>query len=104
MFSTLFLFYLALRIHAAQISDVETSLQWARSALDILSCAAPVLIPRLAFNFMSENVLFVSLRAMISDFMTLTILAVWCFAGFLLSLKWLHEGAHEVGDSLSGNT
>ncbi|RVX71625.1 hypothetical protein B0A52_03809 [Exophiala mesophila] len=96
MFSTLFLVYLVLRIHAAGISDPDTSVQWARSGLDVLSCAAPVLIPRLAFNFMSENVLFVSLRAMISDFMTLTILAVWCFAGFLLSLKWLHEGAHEA--------
>lgn len=85
-----------MRLHAFRISDAEESTLWARSALDILSCGAPVLIPRLAFNVMSENMLFLSLRAMMSDFLTLTALAVWCFAGFLLSLKWLHAGAHQV--------
>lgn len=94
MFSTLFIIYLALRLGATQITDEEESILWARTALDILSCGAPVLIPRLAFNVMSENMLFLSLRAMMSDFLTLTALAVWCFAGILLSLKWLHAGAH----------
>lgn len=96
MFCSIFLSYLVLRLHAFRIHDEEQSMILARTALDILSCAAPVLIPRLAFNVMSENLLFLSLRAMMSDFMTLTILAVWCFAGFLLSLKWLHAGAHQV--------
>jgi hypothetical protein len=96
MFATIFMVYLVLRLHAMGISDEEESTLWARTSLDILSCAAPVLIPRLAFNIMSENVLFVSLRAMISDFVTLSALAVWCFAGFLLSLKWLHNGVHQV--------
>lgn len=96
MFSTLFLVYLVLRLHAFSISDEDQSILVARTALDVLSCAAPVLIPRLAFNVMSENMLFLSLRAMMSDFLTLTALAVWCFAGFLLSLKWLHAGAHET--------
>lgn len=88
--------YLVLRLHAMTLVSDEQSTLLARTALDVLSCAAPVLIPRLAFNIMSENVLFVSLRAMISDFVTLSALAVWCFAGFLLSLKWLHNGAHQV--------
>jgi hypothetical protein len=96
MFSSLFLIYLVLRLHALRIANEEDAQQWATTALDVLSCAAPVLIPRLAFNVMSENLLFVSLRAMMSDFMTLTILAVWSFAGFLLSLKWLHNGIHQV--------
>ena len=96
MFSTVFLVYLALRLHAFSISDEDQSIFVARTALDVLSCGAPVLIPRLAFNVMSENMLFLSLRAMMSDFLTLTALAVWCFAGFLLSLKWLHAGAHET--------
>lgn len=96
MFSCIFLVYLVMRLHAGQISDETQSELWARSALDILSCGAPVLIPRLAFNVMSENMLFVSLRAMMVDFTTLTALAVWCFAGFLLSLKWLHAGAHKA--------
>lgn len=85
-----------MRLQAFQFSDDERSIFWARTALDILSCGAPVLIPRLAFNMASENMLFLSLRAMMSDFLTLTALAVWCFAGFLLSLKWLHAGAHQV--------
>ncbi|KIW09850.1 hypothetical protein PV08_11951 [Exophiala spinifera] len=93
MFCSLFFVYLVLRLHAFRIHDEEQSILLARTALDILSCAAPVLIPRLAFNVMSENLLFLSLRAMMVDFMNLTVLAVWCFAGFLLSLKWL--GAHQ---------
>ena len=96
MFSTIFAIYLVLRLHSLRVSDEDQSTLLARTALDVLSCGAPVLIPRLAFNIMSENVLFVSLRAMISDFMTLSALAVWCFAGFLLSLKWLHNGVHAV--------
>ena len=78
------------------MTDEDEAKVLARTALDVLCCAAPVLIPRLAFNLMSENLLFVSLRAMMSDFLTLTALAVWSFAGFLLSLKWLHNGVHEV--------
>jgi len=92
MFSMIFLTYLGLRIQAL----VTPNQDWTRVALDVLSCAAPVLIPRLAFNVMSENMLFLSLRAMMGDFLTLTALAVWCFAGFLLSLKWLHNGVHQV--------
>lgn len=33
-----------------------------RQALDVLACAAPIIFPRIAFNLMSENVLFLSLR------------------------------------------
>jgi uncharacterized metal-binding protein len=63
--------------------------------MDVLAMGAPVLIPRLAFNLMSENMLFVSLRSMMRDFTILTVLAVWCFAGFLLSMTWLANGSHE---------
>lgn len=55
---------------------------------------APVLIPRLAFNLLSNNLLFVCLRAMVMDFTMLTALAAWCFAGFLMSLIWLGEGGY----------
>jgi hypothetical protein len=87
-------------MHALSRPDEQEAILLSRSALDILSCGAPILIPRLAFNIMSENMLFVSLRAMMSDFLTLTLLAVWCFAGFLLGLKWFHNGAHSVRHSL----
>jgi hypothetical protein len=67
----------------------------AQQAIDVLAMGAPVLVPRLAFNLMSENMLFISLREMMRDFTVLTVLAVWCFAGFLLSMTWLSNGAHE---------
>jgi hypothetical protein len=98
-FILIFSVYLVIRMHALTRPDEQEVIRLSRTALDILSCAAPILIPRLAFNIMSENMLFVSLRAMMSDFLTLTLLAVWCFAGFLLSMKWLHNGAHAVRNS-----
>lgn len=85
-FSIIFITYFVLRMVGRSTENDET----ARLALDVLSAGAPILIPRLAFNVMSENMLFVSLRAMMADFTMLTILAVWCFAGFLLGLRWLH--------------
>ena len=98
-FILIFMAYLVVRMHALRLTDEQQTIILSRTALDILSCRAPILVPRLAFNIMSENMLFVSLRAMMSDFLTLTLLAVWCFAGFLLSMKWLHDGAHSVRDS-----
>ena len=90
-FSCIFFVYLALRIQGHRTSSIELGNQ----AMDVLAMGAPVLIPRLAFNLMSENMLFVSLRAMMRDFTILTLLAVWCFAGFLLSMTWLANGSHE---------
>ncbi len=90
MFIVIYLVYLVLRIHSLATGDVRSG----TPALDILAAGAPVLIPRLAFNLLSENMLFVSLRAMMADFTVLTLLAVWCFAGFLLSMMWLGEGVH----------
>lgn len=62
-----------------------------KQALDILALGAPVLLPRLAFCLMPENMLFISLRAMMGDFTFLTCVTVWCFGGFLLSMRWLSE-------------
>ncbi|KAG4411005.1 hypothetical protein IFR04_015856 [Cadophora malorum] len=90
-FSAIFGVYLVLRIHGWRTSKLEP----AQQAMDVLAMGAPVLIPRLAFNLMSENMLFVSLRAMMRDFTVLTVLACWCFAGFLLSMTWLSNGGHE---------
>ena len=90
MFIVIYAVYVVLRIHNLATGDIRSGIP----ALDILASAAPVLIPRLAFNLLSENMLFVSLRAMMADFTVLTLLAVWCFAGFLLSMMWLGEGDH----------
>lgn len=91
-FAVLYAFYVILRIQGVVSGNVKSS----QTALDILSSAAPVLIPRLAFNLMPENMLFVSLRAMMADFAVLSVLAVWCFGGFLLSMIWLSDGYHHA--------
>ena len=90
MFCIFYSVYLVLRLHGLATGQNGPS----QLALVMLATAAPILIPRLAFNFLSENILFVSLRAMMVDFTLLSLLAVWCFAGFLLALRWLSEGSH----------
>jgi hypothetical protein len=87
-FAAIFAVYFCMRIHGWRVE----SPRYGQQAMDVLAMGAPVLVPRLAFNLMSENMLFVSLRAMMRDFTVLTVLAVWCFAGFLLSMTWLSNG------------
>ncbi|KAK3939136.1 hypothetical protein QBC46DRAFT_388626 [Diplogelasinospora grovesii] len=87
-FALIYWIYLIIRIYGWQVGSVEAGQQ----ALDVLAMGAPVLIPRLAFNLLSDNLLFLSLRSMMADFALLTVLATWCFLGFLLSLIWLGNG------------
>ncbi|RYC57732.1 hypothetical protein CHU98_g8484 [Xylaria longipes] len=84
MFILVYWVYLIMRIHGWRTG----SLGPAQQALDVLAMGAPVLIPRLAFNLLSGNVVFLSLRAMMADFALLTFLAAWCFFGFLLSMHY----------------
>lgn len=84
--------YLILRVYGFHIRSNGP----AEQAYDVLALAAPMLFPRLAFNLLSDNLVFLSLRSMMSDFFFLTALAAWCFLGFLLSLLWLGEGAHQL--------
>ncbi|KAK0308844.1 hypothetical protein LTR01_004723 [Friedmanniomyces endolithicus] len=86
-FVVIFWTYFGIRVHGLATNDGSTS----KLALDVLSMAAPILLPRLAFCLMSENMLFISLRAMMADFTFLTLLAVWCFGGFLIAMRWLSE-------------
>ncbi|KAK3066618.1 hypothetical protein LTR53_016964 [Teratosphaeriaceae sp. CCFEE 6253] len=86
-FVVIFWTYFGIRVHGLATNDGSTS----KLALDVLSMAAPVLLPRLAFCLMTENMLFISLRAMMADFTFLTMLAVWCFGGFLIAMRWLSE-------------
>ncbi|KAK1775235.1 hypothetical protein QBC45DRAFT_422854 [Copromyces sp. CBS 386.78] len=58
-------------------------------AIPILCVAAPVLLTRIAFNLMPDNIVFIALHAMMRDFTRLTFIAIWCFTGFLLGLLWL---------------
>jgi hypothetical protein len=90
-FALIYGIYFVIRMHGIRVHSFEVGQQ----AMDVLAIGAPFLIPRLAFNLMSENMLFVSLRSMMADFALLTALAVWCFAGFLLSMMWLGDGLHK---------
>ncbi|KAL2020655.1 hypothetical protein VTK56DRAFT_8051 [Thermocarpiscus australiensis] len=88
-FAVIYWVYFLLRVYGWKVGRIEP----AQQALDVLAMGAPVLIPRLAFNLLSDNLLFLSLRSMMSDFALLSALAVWCFLGFLLSLVWLGSGS-----------
>ncbi len=92
-FAVIYWVYLIIRLYGWQVGRIEPGQQ----ALDVLAIAAPVLIPRLAFNLLSDNLVFLSLRSMMSDFALLTALAAWCFLGFLLSLIWLGNGNFTAG-------
>lgn len=50
--------YFVMRVAGIARDDEELG----RQALDVLACAAPIIFPRIAFNLMSDNVLFLSLR------------------------------------------
>lgn len=89
-FAVIYFTYLILRLRGIVAGDAEL----AHEALDVLSTAAAILVPRLAFCAMSGNMLFISLRAMMADFALLCLLAVWCSTGFLLSMMWLSNGLH----------
>ncbi|PHH63475.1 hypothetical protein CDD82_1890 [Ophiocordyceps australis] len=84
--------YLVLRFYGLTTGSQGAATQ----ALDVLALAAPVLVPRLAFTLLSDNLVFLSLRSMMADFFFLTALSAWCFFGFLLSLLWLGEGTHPL--------
>ncbi|CAN8098641.1 unnamed protein product [Discula destructiva] len=91
-FGVIYWIYLIMRMNGWRLGNEGITQQ----ALDVLAMGAPVLIPRLAFNLLSNNLLFVCLRAMMVDFTMLTALAAWCFGGFLLSLIWLGEAGHST--------
>ena len=89
-FGVIYLLYFVFRVHGIRTGNVNAS----QPALDLLAIGAPFLIPRLAFNLFSENLIFVSLREMMAKFLFLTLLGIWSFAGFFLAMLWLSDGKH----------
>jgi len=87
VYCSIFTLYFVLRMHGNSMKNDQVG----QAALDILAMSAPVLIPRLAFNVFSHNLVFVSLRDMMSRFALLMLLAVWSFAGFFLAMWWLSD-------------
>ncbi|KAF7327794.1 hypothetical protein MKEN_00359200 [Mycena kentingensis (nom. inval.)] len=55
-------------------------------AFDVLACGACILFPRLAFFAVSNNVVVLSLRAMIAEFLFFMSIAAICFSGLLFTL------------------
>ncbi|KAM0542989.1 hypothetical protein ACHAPJ_012546 [Fusarium lateritium] len=86
-FTLIFLVYITSRAFEMGVSGMENSM-----ALNVLCLAAPILLTRLAFNILPDHIVFISLHAMMKEFLILTFLALWCFTGFLLALQWLAPG------------
>jgi len=72
-------------------------------ALPILCTAAPILLTRIAFNLMPDNIVFIAIHAMMRDFTRLTFIAIWCFTGFLLGLLWLMRTNFTFDPAFEGN-
>lgn len=61
--------------------------QWARGlGTDFLAVIACLLFPRLAFVTLQNNLMVLSLRAMMMQFVALMLIAAFCFCGFLYAL------------------
>ncbi|KAM0793199.1 hypothetical protein ACM66B_000669 [Microbotryomycetes sp. NB124-2] len=77
--------------------SVATNEEWANNtAYAILSCAACIMFPRLAFAAISNNLLILSLRAMLAEFAYLMGIAVFCTLGFVFALNHLCDGEYSV--------
>lgn len=93
---TIFLSYASLRLWGFHYDR-----EWARaSGIDCLALAACLLFPRLAFVTLKNNLMVLSLRAMIIQFVFLMLIAAFCFAGFLYALWTLskNETHYSAGD------
>lgn len=73
-------------------------------ALRVLCTAAPVLLTRIAFTLMPDNIVFIALHAMMRDFTRLTFIALWCFAGFVMGLLILARTSGDLNASVSWAT
>ncbi|KAF9075354.1 receptor-activated Ca2+-permeable cation channel [Rhodocollybia butyracea] len=88
-FVTTFMFYAILRVYGVFYHSL-----WARSTgIDCLALIACLMFPRLAFVTLRDNLMVLSLRAMISQFVVLMLIAAFCFGGFLYALWTLSRNA-----------
>ncbi|TFK39792.1 hypothetical protein BDQ12DRAFT_722005 [Crucibulum laeve] len=71
---------------------------WARSlGIDFLALIACLLFPRLAFVTLKNNLMVLSLRAMMMQFVFLMLVAAFCFCGFLYALWTLSRNQAGYG-------
>ncbi|KAH8677141.1 hypothetical protein BGZ61DRAFT_457673 [Ilyonectria robusta] len=85
----------------ARLSDLLLDQLHSGWGLPILCIAAPIMLTRVAFNLLPNNIVFISLHAMMRDFTVLTFLATWCFTGFLLALQWLVAAGNDGREEFS---
>ncbi|KAL6796034.1 hypothetical protein GGI42DRAFT_345305 [Trichoderma sp. SZMC 28013] len=88
-FTVIFCAYLFTRVYDVWIPVAQDIGGTDSAALHILCIAAPVLLTRVAFSLMPDNIVFISMHAMMKDFLVLTFLTLWCVGGFFLALQWL---------------
>ncbi|KAJ7898434.1 receptor-activated Ca2+-permeable cation channel [Mycena leptocephala] len=95
VFVATYCFYAFLRIYGVYHDHA-----WARAmGLDSLAMIACLMFPRLAFVTLKNNLMVLSLRAMIMQFLILMMIAAFCFCGFLYALWTLSR--NEAGYSAS---
>ncbi|KAF5383692.1 hypothetical protein D9615_003626 [Tricholomella constricta] len=81
-FVTTYAIYAVLRLYGIYYDSA-----WARElGIDCLALTACLLFPRLAFVTLKDNLMVLSLRAMMMQFMVLMLIAAFCFFGFLYAL------------------
>ncbi|KAH0836725.1 hypothetical protein J3R83DRAFT_8454 [Lanmaoa asiatica] len=79
---TAYFIYATFRIYGIVYHD-----QWARDiGIDSLAVIACLLFPRLAFVTLKNNLMVLSLRAMMMQFVALMLIAAFCFCGFFYAL------------------
>lgn len=89
----MFFTYFGLRSHGIYKDEVSTS----NMALSVLSTAAVILFPRLVFVTLSNNVLILSIRVLVTEFVFLMAVGACCFTGFLYALWRLADGEYSIG-------
>lgn len=87
-FIVIFCLYIFARLHDYSLGTMADGY-----GIQVLCIAAPVLLTRVAFATTPDNIVFISIHAMLKDFTLVTFIALWCFTGFLLALIWLNSDA-----------
>ncbi|KAJ7475729.1 receptor-activated Ca2+-permeable cation channel [Mycena latifolia] len=91
-FVLVFLCYIGMRIKGLAFGHLDSSVM----AFDVLACGACILFPRLAFFAVSNNVVILSLRAMIAEFVFFMAIACICFSGLLFTLWTLGKASWTI--------
>lgn len=93
-FIVIFCLYVFARLHDYSLGAMADGY-----GIQVLCIAAPILLTRVAFATTPDNIVFISIHAMLKDFTLVTFIALWCFTGFLLALIWLNSDADSAAEN-----